>query len=320
MKKMINRTLVEGYLYDSKLEEKTYKETAKRPGAKYIQGTVDIATDEDLTNIISVHYSFISEPLPDDKPMMRARYETLANIMNGTVKSVMNSDKEHAAKLSLSSAVSLLEFPTDRNGVEEMVSAKRNEGGFISAATKLRSEDDRNTFDVDIIITGARRIEGDEERELPEKVVISGYIFDYFGAIMPVEFSALGAGAMNYFENLEPTKKNPVFTRVKGHQISTTVIRKIVEKSAFGDDRVREVQNSRKDWVVDWAQEDEYEFDTEDTITAEEIKKALSEREIRLADMKNRRKNASNAIAETPAATPAKSKYTIKKSTDAFDF
>ena len=321
MKKMINRTLVEGYLYDSKLEEKTYKETAKRPGAKYIQGTVDIATDDNLTNIVSVHYSFVSEPLPEDKPMMRSRYETLANIMNGTVKSVMNSDKEHAAKLSLSSSIGLLEFPTERNGVEEMVCTKRNEGGFISAANKLRNEDDRNTFDVDIIIVGARRIDADEERELPEKVVISGYIFDYFGSIMPVEFTALGTGAMNYFEGLEPSKKSPVFTRIKGHQVSTTVPREIVEKSAFGEDRVRVVMNNRKDWIVDWAQEEEYAFDEEDTISAEEVKKALSEREIRLADMKNRRKNATNAIADAPAAaTPAKSKYTIKKSTDAFDF
>ena len=64
MKKMINRTVVEGYLYDSNLEERTYKETAKRPGAKYIMGTVDIATDDAMTNVVSVHFSFVMKLLP----------------------------------------------------------------------------------------------------------------------------------------------------------------------------------------------------------------------------------------------------------------
>lgn len=320
MKKMNNRTIVEGYLYSNSLVEKTYSDTAKRPGAKYIMGTVDIATDEDLLNVISVHFSFVSEPLPDDKPIMKQRYETLANIMNGTIKSCLNDGKDVAAKLQISSAIGLNEFYTDRNGTEELVSAKRNEGGFIRAQSPLNDESERNTFDTDMIITSAKRVEADEERGLPEKVVIGGYIFDFRGAIMPVEYSVLSSGAMNYFEGLEPTKKSPVFTRVKGHQISTTVIRKIVEESAFGEDKVREVKNSRKDWVVDWAQKEEYEFDDESTITAEEVKNALANRELMLADMKNRRKNSTNAIPEAPASNATKGKYTIKKSTDAFDF
>ena len=321
MKKMNNRTIVEGYLYSNSLVERTYSDTAKRPGAKYIMGTVDIATDEDLLNVISVHFSFVSEPQEKDKPIMKQRYETLANIMNGTIKSCLNDGKDVAAKLQISSAIGLNEFYSERNGVEELVSVKRNEGGFIRSQSPLNDPNDRNTFDTDMIIISAKRVEADEERDTPEKVIIGGYIFDFRGAIMPVEYTVLAPGAMNYFEGLEPTKKNPVFTRVKGHQISTTVTRKIVEESAFGDDRVREVKNSRKDWVVDWAQKEEYEFDDESTITAEEINNALADRDVMLSDMKNRRKNSTNAIPdEAPASNPTKGKYTIKKSTDAFDF
>lgn len=320
MKKMNNRTIVEGYLYDNSLVERTYSETAKRPGAKYIMGTVDIATDDAMTNVISVHFSFVSEPVESDKPVMKQRYETLVNIMNGTIKSVMKDGAEAAAKLQISSAIGLNEFYSDRNGTEELISAKRNEGGFIRAQSPLNNENDRNTFDTDMIIIKATRVEADEERKQPEKVVIDGYIFDFRNAIMPVSYTVLAPGAMNYFENLEPSKKNPVFTRVKGHQISTTVVRQIVEESAFGEDRVREVKNSRKDWVVDWAQKEEYDFDDESTITAEEVKKALADREIMLADLKSRSRNRGNAIAEVPATTAPKSKYTVKKSTDAFDF
>ena len=320
MKKMINRTVVEGYLYDSNLEERTYKETAKRPGAKYIMGTVDIATDDAMTNVVSVHFSFVSEPLPEDKAVMKQRYETLANIMNGTIKSVMKDGQENAAKLQISSAIGVNEFYTDRNGSEELVSAKRNEGGFIRAQSPLNAnEKERSTFDTDMIIIGARRIEADEERDLPEKVVISGYIFDFRNTIMPVEFTVLSPGAMNYFENLEPKKNNPVFTRVKGEQVSTVVKRKIVEESAFGEDRVREVTNSRKDWVVTWAQKEEYDFGDESIITPEEVNKALADREVMLSDLKNRFHNRGNAIAETPAATAPAKKYNIK-ATSEFNF
>lgn len=321
MKKMNNRTVVEGYLYSSNLAEKTYKETAKRPGDKYIIGSIDIATDDALTNVISVQFSFISEPREGDSAAMRSRYETLVNIMNGTIKSVMKDGIDNAAKLQISSSIELNEFYSDLNGALELVSAKRNGGGFIRSQSILNAEDQRNTFDVDMIIVGTNRMEANEERGLPEKMTLKGYIFNYRNEIMPVEFSVLLEGAMNYFENLEPSKTSPVFTRVKGHQISSTVTRQITEESAFGEARVRTVTNSRKDWVVDWASPETYEFDIPETITSEEIKKALADREVMLADKKSRAANRGNAIANTSESNNAPApKYTVKKTTDAFDF
>lgn len=323
MKKLINRTIVEGYLYDNSLVERAYSENAKRPGVKYIMGTVDIATDDAGTNVIPVHFSFVSDPEPDEKgyAAKKSRYDTLVNIMNGTIKSWIKDGQDSAAKLQISSAIGLNEFYSDRSGEMTLISAKRNEGGFIRSQSPLNAESERNTFDVDMIITSAKRIEANEERGLPEKVTIGGYIFDFRNAIMPVEFTVLAPGAMNYFENLEPSKSNPVFTRIKGQQISTTVPREIREESAFGEDRVRIVQNTRKDWVVTWAQKEEYEFDSPDTITAEQIKQMRADRDIMLADLKNRANRSGNAIPETPApAAKTTSKYTIKKSTDAFDF
>lgn len=319
MKKMINRTIVEGYLYDNSLVERTYSENAKRPGAKYIMGTVDIATDDACTNVIPVHFSFVSEPQDDDKPVMKSRYEILANIMNGTIKSVMKDGKESAAKLQISSAIGLNEFYSDRSGTSELVSAKRNEGGFIRSQSTLNPESERNTFDVDMIIIGATRMEANPEKDLPEKMILKGYIFDFRNAMMPVEFSVDSPGAMNYFENLEPSKGNPVFTRLKGEQVSRTINRTYTEESAFGEAKVRTVQNTRKDWVVNWAQKEEYEFDSPDTITSDEVKKALGEREIMLSDLRNRSQKGGNAIPADPAPAKTASKYNIKKS-DAFDF
>ena len=115
---------------------------------------------------------------------------------------------------------------------------------------------------------------------------------------------------MDYFEGLEATSKNPVFTKVKGRQVSETIVRTIEEESAFGEASVREVKNTRKDFVITWAAEDPYVWDDESTITVAELNEAISKREVDLAAMKTRQDEyrASKGTAAAPAnkiATPA---------------
>ena len=115
---------------------------------------------------------------------------------------------------------------------------------------------------------------------------------------------------MAYFEGLGASDKEPVFTRVKGRQVSETITRTITEESAFGEPSVREVTSSRKDWVVTWAQGDPYVWDDESTITAAELTEAMANREVYLAGVKQRQDEykASKGQATT-AATPAKAAF-----------
>ena len=109
---------------------------------------------------------------------------------------------------------------------------------------------------------------------------------------------------MNYFEGLEASPKNPVFTRVKGRQISKVIVRKIEEEGAFGTE-IREVRNTQKDFVITWALKEPYLWDDESTITAAEMTKFMAEREVALADMKARqdeyKASKGNAINPAPA-------------------
>ena len=50
--KLVNATHIEGILYQHNLEEKTTGANAKNPNTVYIAGTIDIATDNALTNIV----------------------------------------------------------------------------------------------------------------------------------------------------------------------------------------------------------------------------------------------------------------------------
>lgn len=288
MKKMINETHVEGYLYDHSLELKVSGENSKKPGTQFIQGEIQVATDNECLNIVSVHYTYVTATT--SKGSADSRWAVLNNIINGVYGTVMAKGKDNAAKVRIDSAIALNDFYTERDGQETLVSAKRNEAGFIHVVDSIaEDEKTRNTFKTDMIITNVRHVDADEEKNYPEKAIIKGAIFDFRGALLPVEFTALNAGAINYFEGLDASAKEPVFTKVWGRQVSEVVVRKIVEESAFGDASVREVRNSHKDWVITGASQEPYVWDDESTITAAELTKAMSDRETYLAGIKQRR-------------------------------
>lgn len=300
--KLVNETHIEGYLYDHKLELKTSGENSKNPGTQYISGTIDIATDDALTNVISVHFTY-ETPTFAKSGQANSRYATLFDIVNGVTKCYVKDGA--MTKIRVDSSLALNEFYSNRSGQEELVSVKRNEGGFIHLNSALReNENERNTFRCDIVITGVRHVDEDEERNVKEHAIIKGYTFDFRGTPMPMEFNVYKPGAITYFENAEPSEKNPLFTRIAGNQITQTVVTKTIEESAFDDPYVRETTTNRKEFVVTWATNEPYEWDTDATMTAAQFKEGLANRELALANMKQRSDEyrASQSQTNAPSA------------------
>ena len=113
--------------------------------------------------------------------------------------------------------------------------------------------------------------------------------------------------AIDYFESLGASAKTPVFTKVKGRQISETVVKRIEEQSAFGEPSVREVSSTRKDYVITWAAQEPYEWDTEESMTVAELNEAIIARETHLATVKQRQdeyKASQGAAPKTAAPAP----------------
>jgi hypothetical protein len=240
------------------------------------------------------------------KGSTNATFTTLMNIIDKKFGTVMANGKENAAKLRIDSALGLNEFYSDRNGTEELVSVKRNEGGFVHVADSLaEDENTRNTFTCDMLITNVSIKEADEEKNLPEKAIIKGAIFDFRGSLLPVEFSAINPKAITYFESLEASPSNPTFTKVWGRQISETIVKKISEESAFGDAKVREVKNVRKDFIITGAATEPYIWDEEGSITAAELKECIAARETHLATVKQRYLEYKQSQSAPAAAAPA---------------
>lgn len=303
---MINKTHIEGVLYQHDLELKVTGENSKNPGTEFIAGTVEIATDDAGVNIVPVHFTYVTATTSKGKA--NASFGTLSDIINGKLGTVMKDGADKAAKLRIDSAIGLNEFYSDRNGEEELVSVKRNEGGFIHVVNALNEDEKtRNTFEVDMIITNVNRIEANEERQTPEKVIVRGVTFNFRNDILPIELSVTNANAMDYFEGLGASGKEPVFTRVRGRQVSETIVRTIEEESAFGEASVREVKSTRKDFVITWAQKEPYIWDDESTITAAELSELVAKRETDLAAMKARSDEykASKGAAKATAAPKA---------------
>ena len=305
MKKMINKAHVEGRIFESSLEVKVSKK-----GVTYIGGRLQIATDENCVNVIPVEYTYVAPTFANGNE--NKNFAALkAIIENG--KTVEKDGKDAATMVRIDPSIGLNEWYKDENGQDILVSTKRNEGGFIHTVQSLNADEGkRNTFEADMIINGTVFVEGDEDRGTTDKLTVKGCIFNFANKMLPVEFSVTNPNGIKYFENLDATKATPVFTKVWGRQVSETIVTKTTEQSAFGEDVIKESKRERKDWVITGTSTNPYEFDDEATITAQELKEAMSAREIHLAETLQRHKeyqaqkaNKNNAFNATPSAPAA---------------
>ena len=143
---LINKSHIEGYLYDHNLEMKKSGEHSKNPGTEFIMGTVKVAPDSNITNIVEVHYTYVTEKT--SKGGVNATYSVLNNIIEGVIGTVMKDGKDKAGKVRIDSAIGLNEFYTDRNGQEELVSAKRLEGGFAVVKSSLNEDETKRKIEI----------------------------------------------------------------------------------------------------------------------------------------------------------------------------
>ena len=310
MKKTINATHIEGYVYEHNLTLKVSGPNSKTPGTEFITGTLSVATDDACVNIVPVHFTYVTATTA--KGGANATFSLLKSIIDKTTKSIMEHGKDEANLVRIDSAIGLNEFYADRNGQEELVSAKRNEGGFAHPMNinDLKAENERNTFKCDMLITNVSLKEADEEKGLAEKAIVKGAIFDFRQSLLPVEFSVVRPEGIDYFMGLGASQSEPVFTQVWGNQISETVIKREEIASAFGGSQIKETKSTRKDFVIEGAKPETYIWDSED-ITAAEVTEKMAEREVYLADIKKRQdeykasKNNAIPAAATPSAPKA---------------
>lgn len=312
MRKALNQEHIEGRVYQHELAIKTVQnQQSANFGKEFINGNIDIAVDEEGLNVIQVHFTYVTETTKNGGK--NATFTALKKIIEEG-KAWITDGKDAATKVKIDTALALNDFYTQD---DNLVSVKMNEGGFVTIVTELCPENERNTFNVDMLITSVTAVEADEEKNISNPyVTIKGAVFNFRNDLLPVEFIVRNEQGMKYFMNLDVTNAEPVYTKVWGKINCTTATIERTEESAFGEASVKTYEKKTKEWVVTGTAKVPYDFGDEKILTADEVRAACQNREVMLAEVKKRReewqasqasKNTTpNAFGGPIETTPAK--------------
>lgn len=312
MKNCINKVTIEGYLYQHNLAVKTVQNQASENfGKEFINGTIDIATDEAGLNVVPVHFTYVT-PTTKTGGVNRT-YTILKSIVDGAPTWIENG-KDEALKLKCEPSFALNDFVAQDG---QMVSQMIQEGGFVSVVNELGPEEARNTFTLDFLITSVTHVEADEERNIKEDYcTVRGAGFNFRKALLPMTFKVTNPQGMNYFESLDVSNTDPVFIKVWGRIINRTTRVEKVEESAFGEAAVTSYERKVKEWIITGVAKEEYDYGDENVLTAEEITEAMQDRQVYLAEVKRQNeeykasKNAASAVATVaPKASVSKTSF-----------
>jgi len=262
MKKMINKTVVEGVL----LEKELRSGVAEKSGVKYIAGKLHLETEDG--NTISVE---LYEGEKTSKGLENPKFATLKSIYDNA--KTKHSGAEKPTLLKINSAFGTNDW---YNKEGELVCSLVNKGGYINvvSATSPKSE-----FEVDVVIQSVvPEIRNEVETG---RAYVNGLIFNYANQALPAKFVVDNPKGVAFFAALP---KN-TFTRVWGKQVNSSVTSERMEESAFGDAKVAKTSYTRKEFVITGAQVEPYD---DMQLTADELNTAIQNRNLAMAELKNR--------------------------------
>ena len=300
MRKNENTEHIEGRVYDHELVVKTVQnQQSPNYGKQFIAGKLAVAVDEEGINVIETHYTYVTETTKAGGK--NKTFGVLKKIIDEG-KTWITVGKDEAFKVKIDTALDLNDFYS--NSDDQLVSLKTNEGGFVDFVSELKPEAERNAFKVDMLITNVTHIDADESKGILEPYAsVRGAIFNFRNAILPMDFVIKNEAGMQYFEDLDASPANPVYTKVWGKINSITTKVPKHEESAFGEAAVSFVERKVKEWVITGTAKVPYDFGDEAVMTVDEVTKALQDREVYLAE-KKRQNDEYKAQKAATSATP----------------
>ena len=316
-----NAVEVQGYIFNfGNSEREMLKEcisgpNATHPGTQYIRGTLNVATDDQASNVVTIWFQYVPKvwPAKNGKPEREnPTYAELARLID-TAKT-FESDGVAATKVRVSGNLDVNDFYT-REG--ELASPKRIRGSFVHVLNGPISPNPA-TFDIECILSNAitKEVDGGEDY-----LTLKGYTFDFRNAILPFDVNVRIPAAITYFENQDISNANPLVTNIKGNIVSAIVKQEEEVESAFGDPVVNVTTRSVRTWDVTWAAKEPMEWDDESSITKAELKKVLQEREDMLAAEKKRQDEwKASQGSSFSAATPKAKAQPVVEDDDDDDF
>ena len=101
------------------------------------------------------------------------------------------------------------------------------------------------------------------------------------------------------------SQNEPVFTKVWGRINCGSIANEIKEETAFGEEAVRTYERKIREWIITGTSKVPYDFGDETILTFAEVKKAMQDRELMLADTKKRSDEYKAQKAAGTTSSPA---------------
>ena len=114
MRKTTNTVYLEGRIFSHELELRAVQnEQSKNYGKEYATGKLNIATDENGENVVTVHYTYEPPTFNSGKP--NSKFKALSDIIDGKIKTWSQDGKEKAAMVKITSSFNVNDW-YDRDG------------------------------------------------------------------------------------------------------------------------------------------------------------------------------------------------------------
>lgn len=318
---IVNKAVIAGKLFSFKLEKKTVSKQGDNFGKEFIRGEIDIQTDEEGLNVVPIYYNFIT-PTFSKSGKKDSRYDILEEIIN-TKASVEEVGPEKAMILSTSGSIGVNDY-YDINNTKQIVSQTRVENAFINKITAIpEDESKRNEFTLDAILNNVKVIEEDEEKGIDKTYIeISGATFDFRKALIPITFTLRDPDGIDFILGMDLSSKNPFFTKIWGMIRNATIKIPHTEEAAWGPAKVTYTTKIEREYLISGLNGSGYGFGDEDSITENELKTIIQNREVHLAEVKQQREQYAaeqNTISATVSPKGTVSGFTVATN-KAFNF
>lgn len=264
-----NQVVVEGLFAENRLED------VEIDGIKVIRGEFDVEVAEGEIHTLRV---YATEKKKDGTE--NSIYKGLKTVKN-EYKSIASHGREEADKVRITNGkLGLNEYYAPDGQLKQYTQLTTN---FINRVPVNDKFEPKAEFEVELFVHSVTdEIKNNEETG---RVILKGYVPLFNGRVIPMQFVVDKDGADFVKDNYEPGKTVKVF----GEIINRVEIKKTEEKVAFGKPKEKISRNIVRELLVTGGY-DPYEEDNSKVFDPKLIKAALTEREIYLENLKNKKK------------------------------
>lgn len=292
-----NFVIIEGTLVENRLEEKEVS------GKEAISGELDIEVKENEVHTVS----FFSYKYKNDGSE-NGIYKGLVTAMND-FKSIASHGRDEADRIRVTGgSIRLNEYYGQDGQLRSFPQVQSNFVGRVKADEEFNP---RAEFDVEIVIRNVTdEYENDEETG---RAIVKSYIVLYEGKVIPFDFVVDEDGADFVKDNYEVGNT----VRVYGDIVNYKEVKRTEKPTAFGKPQEKVTTKTVREYLITGGSEP-YDEENANTYDTEAIKKALTEREVWLEQLKNRKSDDKNKSG-SKKSDKVKSGFDTKKNKKKID-